>query len=93
LPSNALARRVAQIGSTSTDAAEVKAVILSAVISIPSSARIRAAYVAARSVEAYGGQSVSEMLVHLDSPSPRLHPNSIHPIHPPERGISKMLDC
>jgi len=42
-PSRAFARRVAQIGSTSTFAADVKATILSAVISRPSSARMRAA--------------------------------------------------
>jgi len=42
-PSRALARRVAQIGSTSTFAAFVKVTIFSAVISRPSSARMRAA--------------------------------------------------
>jgi hypothetical protein len=73
LPSSAFARRVAQIGSTSTPAAVMRVVILSAysaigrtvqfesldylmkrrtVISIPSSARINAAYVAASSEEA-----------------------------------------
>jgi len=40
------------MGSMSTEAADVKARILSDVISMPSSARMRAAYVAARSVEA-----------------------------------------
>lgn len=43
LPSRALARRVAQMGSSSTLAAVVRATSLSAVISIPSSARMRAA--------------------------------------------------
>jgi len=53
-PSNAFARSDAQMGSRSTEAALVSAIILSDVISIPSSARMRAAYVAARSTEAIG---------------------------------------
>lgn len=78
LPSRAFARRVAQMGSSSTPAAVVKATILSdyksrvkvvslhmascecmrhTVISMPSSARMRAAYEAASSEEACGIQN------------------------------------